>query len=438
VRTWLLTIALFFAFAAQANAYIYWTDGNAGTIGRANLDGSGVKAGFITGATEPRGIAVHADHIYWANAGSIGRADLDGSDVDQDFITAAAVGLAVDGSHVYWTTPTGIGRAGLDGSNVDGSFITGEQAPVGLAVNSLNLYWSAGGAIRRADLNGTGVSTVAASAQAGGLAVDASQIVWASPTAVRADDLPSIGAGTAMHAVAARAVELDGNHFYWTTGNAIGRINRNASGLDANFIALTGADPQGLAVRSGTASPSATSLSFGFEAVGALGAGRTLTVANTGRDELVIDLARITGTHLDDFLLGRDTCSGGRLALGATCEVSVVFVPDAIGDRTASLTLTSDDPASPLKIPLQGTGEDPSPPGSFDDDSGFDETTSGSTTTSTRRTRRRRTRRTGRASSPAGSSRSGSAAARSSAAAAATAACAAPRTSPRSAPPTRR
>jgi virginiamycin B lyase len=383
VKTWLVTIALFFACASQAHAYVYWTDGAAGTIGRANLDGTGVDLDFITGAAAPRGIAVDEDHIYWANATAIGRADLDGSDVDQDFITAAAAGVAVDGSYIYWTSPGAgtIGRASLDGSGVDPDLIAGQNTPTGVGVNHLGIYWSDGAhQIRRANLNGTGAQTVSASGDALGLAVDGSRIVWAvddpgTPTVFTGNLDPFSNVGVVTQ-VAARSSGLNDTHFFWTTSGAIGRLNRDGTGLDADFIAA--ADPQMLALdggQSGTASPSATTLNFGFETVGGLGAGRTLTVTNTGPGELAIDLARITGSHVDDFLLGRDTCSGARLAVDATCTVSVVFVPDAIGVRAATLTLTSNDPASPLQIALEGTGEDPNPQGSdpFDDDFGFND-----------------------------------------------------------------
>ena len=127
--------------------HVYWTNTgtNSNSIGRANLDGSGVDQSFITGANDPHGVAVDGQHVYWTNAGrdAIGRANLDGSGVDQSFITGADFpeGLAVDGQHVYWGNALNgtIGRANLDGSGVDQRFITGANGPGGVAVDSMRV-----------------------------------------------------------------------------------------------------------------------------------------------------------------------------------------------------------------------------------------------------------------------------------------------------------
>ena len=77
---------------------VYWSNFNSGTIGRANLDGTGIKQDFITGAVEPVGVAVDSAHVYWANVRfNIGRADLDGTGVNQNFARAdAPQAVAVD------------------------------------------------------------------------------------------------------------------------------------------------------------------------------------------------------------------------------------------------------------------------------------------------------------------------------------------------------
>ena len=98
------------------SAHIYWSDG-AAKIGRANLDGSAVTPDFITGLESTNGLAVDPGHIYWAtprepvNAvatrppSTIGRANLDGSGVEPSFISSDSkiFGVAVDAGHIYWT-----------------------------------------------------------------------------------------------------------------------------------------------------------------------------------------------------------------------------------------------------------------------------------------------------------------------------------------------
>ncbi|MQA76680.1 MAG: hypothetical protein GEU88_20665, partial [Solirubrobacterales bacterium] len=81
-------------------AHVYWASFSGGSIGRANLDGTGVKTSFITGAERPIGVAVDSAQVYWTNfgTGTIGSADLDGSNINQSFITGAGgpAGVAVD------------------------------------------------------------------------------------------------------------------------------------------------------------------------------------------------------------------------------------------------------------------------------------------------------------------------------------------------------
>lgn len=144
--------------------HIYWTT-SAGTIGRANLDGTDAIT-LITGGSGTFGIEVDTNHIYWANnTGTIGRANLDGSGVNQSFISGASGpdDVEVDSAHIYWANAGNgtIGRANLDGSGVDQSFISGISGLGALEVDSGHIYWSrSGGTIGQANLNGTGVITL--------------------------------------------------------------------------------------------------------------------------------------------------------------------------------------------------------------------------------------------------------------------------------------
>ena len=67
---------------------IYWSHRGTGTIGRANLDGTGVDPSFF----DHRAVAMTVDarHIYWSHGGDDGavrRAKIDGTGVDPKFIT---------------------------------------------------------------------------------------------------------------------------------------------------------------------------------------------------------------------------------------------------------------------------------------------------------------------------------------------------------------
>jgi len=57
----LATLALAaLAFASRAEAYVYWTNVDTDSIGRANLDGTGVNPNFITGTSGAYAVAVDA------------------------------------------------------------------------------------------------------------------------------------------------------------------------------------------------------------------------------------------------------------------------------------------------------------------------------------------------------------------------------------------
>jgi hypothetical protein len=235
--------------ASQANAYVYYANFNGNqTIGRVNLDGSDYTD-LVTGARHPCGVAVDSSHLFWANWGhasdiaggalsSIGRSNLNGTGVNQDFIPGAdfACGVAVDGAHVYWanrgitgvigfSAGTTIGRANLDGSGVNQSFIGKQRQPCGVAVDGSHIYWGivGTGSIGRANLNGSGVDPGFITGASGpcGVTVDATHIYWDN------------------------SQYSDSSPFY--TGTTIGRANLDGSAVNQNFI-TTGTGPNGVAI----------------------------------------------------------------------------------------------------------------------------------------------------------------------------------------------
>ncbi len=256
------------ALAPGAEAYVYWTDQGRSTIGRANLDGTGVDPGFITGASEPYGIvpygiAVDANQLYWSSIENetIGRFNLDGTGADQSLIPLAywRTGITVDANHLYWanfatdttddnTGAGSISRANLDGTGVDQSFIiiTGTGGPYDVAADTNHLYWAtpAANTIGRANLDGTGVDPGFITGASGpyGVAVDANHLYWTNldaNTIGRANldgtrvDQSFIGGGEKRP----DGVAVDANHVYWVSRHSIGRANLDGTHVDQSFIA---------------------------------------------------------------------------------------------------------------------------------------------------------------------------------------------------------
>jgi virginiamycin B lyase len=277
-----LLAAVALLLPAGTQAAVYWGSNpqvcgvggcfSYGTIGHANLDGTGVNQSFIN-FTNPYagpgvgGVAVDGSHVYWTNltGGAIGRAKLDGTGVSWSFITGASdpashlLGVAVDGSHVYWTNLTDgrIGRAKLDGTGVNQSFIAGASAPFGVAVDGSHVYWTnAPGTIGRANLNGMGAnqSFITGASDPRGLAVDGSHVYWANTglgTIGRAKlDGTGVNQSFITGASSPFGVAVDGSHVYWT--NAPGTISRaKLDGTRVNRSLITGATaPFGVALDS--------------------------------------------------------------------------------------------------------------------------------------------------------------------------------------------
>jgi hypothetical protein len=315
--TALATAAIGLAWcAASSQAFLYWGNSDVGTIsiGRAELDGSGIEQGFIGTSgvgSGPYHLAVDTHHIYWGTATSLGRANLDGTAADPGFIKEVdAIGVAVDDEHVYWTDlahPNTIGRANLDGTEVDPSFITGVSADSALAVDATHIYWTDANnthltrSIGRANIDGTEVEQrfidVGAD-YAWGVAVDAQHLYWlcagGSPFVVRICRANIDGTGVEESFVNEvsnpTALAVDADHLYWADAGtaSIGRAGLDGSNVDPAFVTdLRGAS--GLAVDLGRTVPPPTVTSveprFGGEAGGTSVAitGANLTAATAVR-----------------------------------------------------------------------------------------------------------------------------------------------------------
>jgi hypothetical protein len=213
-------------------AHVYWADPIAGTIGRANIDGTNVEEAFIEvgqseceletepGVSEPvpaesrpRYVAVDAGHVYWTNTGvlnkngepidgggTIGRADIDGAEasIDPDFICGASnpQGIAVNATHIYWANAakdsnrSAIGRADIDGGEVEEEFffVDSSRTPYGVALSATHVYFSITngsnfGYLFRIPLDG-GAEEFFGLEDPGirGVAINATNLYWATQT----------------------------------------------------------------------------------------------------------------------------------------------------------------------------------------------------------------------------------------------------------------
>jgi hypothetical protein len=249
----LFALVLCASAAPRADAYIYWSQFN--SLGRANLDASALKTNFITGAgSNVRGVAVDADHIYWANPGSqtIGRANLDGTGVDSSFITGGSgvLGVAVGAGHIYWSNSSSqtIGRANLDGTGVNQSLVdTFPSGAFGMAVDSDHIYWADEGvadSIARANPDGTGVDQtfITGLDNPFGVAVDSGHVYWSDGNAIGRANLDGTSANPSFitGAAAATGVAVNSTHVYWVNNqnSTIGRANLDGTGANQSYLTL--------------------------------------------------------------------------------------------------------------------------------------------------------------------------------------------------------
>ena len=234
-----------------AHADIYWGD-DAGKVGRARLDGTGVNPSFITTPGATYGLTSDGTHLYWANynAGSIGRSNLDGTSVNQSFIAGVnSLSVAIDEDHIYWAgyLSGAIGRANLDGSGVDQTLVTGGNGPAGIAVDGDHIYWTNrnAGTIGRANLDGSGADQAfisGAGSQPRGIVVTDTRVFWAvsgSGAIGRASlDGTSVDAAFITGANSPRGLAVDGTRIYWSNylNNTIGRANLDGTNLNQAFV----------------------------------------------------------------------------------------------------------------------------------------------------------------------------------------------------------
>ena len=108
----------------------------------------------------------------------------------------------------------------------------------------------------------------------------------------------------------------------------------------------------------GTASYSASSLTYASQTVGTTSASQSVTVTNTGSAPLTISGVAVTAGSSN---FGVSNTCGSSVPVNGTCTVVVSFTPSAAGTLTGTVTITSNASNGNGTISLSGTGAAASP-----------------------------------------------------------------------------
>jgi hypothetical protein len=127
----------------------------------------------------------------------------------------------------------------------------------------------------------------------------------------------------------------------------------------APFSPALSVPPPNWSVALTTTSPAltvaATSLSFTSTALDFSSSSQSVTLTNTGSSSITLSSIALTGANSGDYSISGDTCTGSLTGSG-TCTLTLVFSPLATGARYADIAITNSSSATPIYVPLSGTG----------------------------------------------------------------------------------
>jgi hypothetical protein len=250
---------------AASYGKIYWSDNQAGSIQRANLDGTSIET-VVADAGMPWGLAIDDlnGYVYWAEESPhllpvIERCRLNGSNpevlISEPWNPGAQfpqfIALDAAGGKIYYTSGNtrSIERANLDGTNPQRILIADLNGPVGITLDLRNryIYWthicSTHSRICRSNLDGSG--TVELLYQQGffydiELDLDKGHMYWADQhpnyMAIRRANLDGSNPVSIVTGIMPSGLALDLVHgkVYWSTRGTplIQRANLDGTGVE--------------------------------------------------------------------------------------------------------------------------------------------------------------------------------------------------------------
>lgn len=141
------------------------------------------------------------------------------------------------------------------------------------------------------------------------------------------------------------------------------RFTPSATGVRTGAITIASNDaasPLTIALRGSSGPPAitvdTTTVAFPATDVGSVSAASTIAISNTGFSALAVSSIALSGANPGDFSLTAPALPA-NLAPGASISVPTRFAPSAVGVRTATINIASNDPSSPTKtVSVSGTG----------------------------------------------------------------------------------
>ena len=104
------------------------------------------------------------------------------------------------------------------------------------------------------------------------------------------------------------------------------------------------------------ATPSPSRVDFGSVTLKSKSAPLTVTLTSSGNFAVKVSRVSLAGPNKGDFTIVSESCQNQTLQPGGSCQVTLVFRPQALGARTATLTFTDTGLDSPQSVPLTGSG----------------------------------------------------------------------------------
>jgi hypothetical protein len=121
--------------------------------------------------------------------------------------------------------------------------------------------------------------------------------------------------------------------------------------------------PQGVALTGTGVAPAPAvtlapaAIAFGSQRIGTTSAAQPATITNSGTAPLTITGIAIAGANAGDYAQ-TSTCplAPATLTAGVSCTISVTFTPGAVGNRSATVTISDNAAGSPQTVALTGSG----------------------------------------------------------------------------------